>query len=290
MKYFIDQEFHEYKKTVKVLGLPVAGVWTIELISIGIVSEDDRTYYAICNEFDIKEAWNKYQWKDTGKLDLSGISLSKEKEYWLRDNVLRSIWKELRDRYLKDTQDKWDGHIHTRTVAEVFSLGSLNMLIGFYGKSKKEIASDIISFTRPYEGKYFTRETLEELSELHNFKSDYKPLHFVVHTPQPEFYGYYADYDWVIFCWIFGKMIDLPNGFPMYCRDLKQMLDDKAILLVVPGKATPKSKTSFYYPETMDDALKIIKGNEAYPKQNNEHHALADAKWNKALYNFLQTK
>ena len=26
-----------------------------------------------------------------------------------------------------------------------------------------------------------------------------------------------------------------------------------------------------------------------YPKQSNEHNALADARWNKQLYNFLNT-
>ncbi len=42
---------------------------------------------------------------------------------------------------------------------------------------------------------------------------------------KPEFWGYYADYDWVVFCWLQGRMIDLPKGWPMYCRDIKQMAD-----------------------------------------------------------------
>ncbi|HEY9764587.1 MAG TPA: hypothetical protein V6D07_18815 [Trichocoleus sp.] len=51
--------------------------------------------------------------------------------------------------------------------------------------------------------------------DLWSFQPDYK-----VH-----FYGYYADYDWVAFCQLFGKMIDLPRGFPNYCRDIKQRSD-----------------------------------------------------------------
>lgn len=47
----------------------------------------------------------------------------------------------------------------------------------------------------------------------------------------PEFWGYYADYDWVAFCWLFGAMIDLPKGWPMYCRDLKQVADDLGVRL-----------------------------------------------------------
>ena len=72
---------------------------------------------------------------------------------------------------------------------------------------------------------------------------------------KPEFWGYYCDYDWVVFCWIFGKMIDLPEGYPMYCRDLKQMLDEKGI--------------------------KSIK------KPVGEHNALVDAKWNEKLYQHI---
>jgi len=71
----------------------------------------------------------------------------------------------------------------------------------------------------------------------------------------PEFWGYYADYDWVLFCWIFGAMVDLPQGWPMYCRDLKQWSD---------AIGAPRFRAS--------------KG---------EHHALADARWNQALYRHL---
>lgn len=73
---------------------------------------------------------------------------------------------------------------------------------------------------------------------------------------EPEFWGYYADYDWVVFCQLFGKMIDLPSGFPMYCKDIKQLCDEL--------------------------------GNPDLPKQENgEHNALFDARWNKKAYEFL---
>ena len=71
----------------------------------------------------------------------------------------------------------------------------------------------------------------------------------------PEFWGYYADYDWVVFCWLFGKMIDLPKKFPMYCRDLKQLADD----IGKPKFTAPKG----------------------------EHNALVDAIWNESFYNYL---
>lgn len=75
-------------------------------------------------------------------------------------------------------------------------------------------------------------------------------------TDTPEFWGYYADYDWVVFCWLFGTMIDLPKGWPMYCRDIKQLADSL--------------------------------GNPQLPVQyTKEHHALSDALWNKRAYEFL---
>ncbi len=45
--------------------------------------------------------------------------------------------------------------------------------------------------------------------------------------PSPEFWGYYCDYDWVILCQLYGKMINLPESWPMFCMDLKQLTVEK---------------------------------------------------------------
>jgi hypothetical protein len=110
------------------------------------------------------------------------------------------------------------------------------------------------------------------------------------------FYGYYCDYDWVTFSWIFGKMIDLPNGFPMYCIDLKQILDEKANSLKgrVFMDIIEKAKTSHNYNNVdfdkmkFEEKLKYLKGFKTYPKQENEHNALSDAHWNLQLFKFLE--
>jgi hypothetical protein len=74
---------------------------------------------------------------------------------------------------------------------------------------------------------------------------------------KPEFWAYYADYDWVVLCQLFGQMINLPEGWPMYCRDVKQLCDDL--------------------------------GNPKLPEQSStEHHALADAKWTREAHEFLR--
>ncbi len=81
-------------------------------------------------------------------------------------------------------------------------------------------------------------------------------VEFVGDDPNPEFWGYYADYDWVVFCWLFGRMIDLPKNFPKFCRDLKQYLVEEG---------NPKSP--------------VDKGEE--------HNALADARWIEKTYTWL---
>lgn len=124
MRYFIDTEFIERGPH-----------YPIQLISIGIVCEDGREFYAESSEYDKDSASN-----------------------WVRENVF------------------------PRLVAKV-------------PVSLKEMANKIFDF--------------------------------ISCTGQPpQFWAYYADYDWVVFCQIFGSMVDLPTGWPMYCRDIKQWYDD----------------------------------------------------------------
>lgn len=147
-----------------------------------------------------------------------------------------------------------------------------------YGYSNERIAKGIALFCGCYEDQLFWRT-----------------------NSSPEFYGYYADYDWVLFCSLFGRMIDLPKGFPMYCRDLKQMLDEKAEgitqaeLTRYVGTPSEGWKLSGELPKqvldisdySFDAKLAILKIQKDYPKQTSEHDALADAKWNHQLYKFL---
>lgn len=76
---------------------------------------------------------------------------------------------------------------------------------------------------------------------------------------KPQWWAYYADYDWVVLCQLFGRMIDLPKGWPMYCRDLKQLMDEQ------------EARYTLQLPE----------------KPANVHNALADAQWVKRVYDYL---
>jgi len=65
-----------------------------------------------------------------------------------------------------------------------------------------------------------------------------------------------CDYDWVIFCQIFGRMVDLPNGWPQFCHDVRQLMDEYEI-----------SKAQ----------LPLVDKNAA-------HDALYDARWTREAY------
>lgn len=157
MRFWFDTEFYENGRT-------------IELISIGVVAEDGREYYA--------------------ETEVAGL-LAKQTD-WLRKNVLPSL-----------------------TGQE---------------KSRFKIPLDLIEFM----------------------------------GSKPEIWAYYAAYDWVVLCQLFGTMMDLPKGrylsglggWPMYCRDVKQLCDSK--------------------------------GNPKLPEQSGiAHNALSDARWTKQAWEFL---
>lgn len=39
--------------------------------------------------------------------------------------------------------------------------------------------------------------------------------------PAPEFWAYYAAYDWVCLCQLYGRMLDVPAHWPNYVHDFK---------------------------------------------------------------------
>lgn len=78
----------------------------------------------------------------------------------------------------------------------------------------------------------------------------------------PEFWGYYCDYDWVVFCQLFGAMSELPGQFPMFCRDVKQLAEEL-------GQDSASLKLNV-------------------PQAGTEHNALADARHIKAMHDWLE--
>lgn len=147
MRIYFDTEFIEDGKT-------------LDLISIGLVREDGKTYYAESEEADLTKA-----------------------DQWIRDNVLVSLTGETKPRAV--------------------------------------IAEEIKAFA----------------------------------GEDAEFWAYYAAYDWVGLCQLYGRMMDIPEGWSRFCRDLKQKAMEKGI-------RTPQ-----------DDGI---------------HNALGDAIWAKETYEMLE--
>lgn len=197
LKYFIDTEF------IEGFHKPMFGKRRhfIDLISIGIVCEDGRRYYAISNEYNPKDA-----------------------DDWVKVNVIVPMYVDV---VHGDRRNTWSAlNFHKSPL---------------YAKSNAQIADDIRLFFGCWRDQHFWR------------------------APEGiQVYGYYADYDWVLFCSLFGRMIDLPKGFPMYCRDEKQYLDE------------------MYGPRVSE-----VKSWPDFPKEKNEHHALDDAEWIFELHKFL---
>jgi len=232
MKYFIDTEF------IEGFHKPLFGKKRhfIDLISIGIVAEDGRQYYAISNEYSYSKA-----------------------DEWVKVNVITKAYRNI-----------VHGDSRNRFRVESFH--------HHFGKKNKKIAKEILEFVYPHISCKF-KKNMEEFY-IRTIKYGW--------NEQLEFYGYYADYDWVLFCSLFGKMIDLPKDFPMYCKDIKQMLDDKANNLITMGKGTHSAGDKWYADNT-EEALSELKNHPSFPIQYDEHDAILDAMWNKKLYEYLQS-
>lgn len=234
---YFDTEFSEgFFKPIDWLPKWIPGNkprWSIELISIGMVDDQGKEYYAINKDF------KRSRCND-----------------WVKANVLTKLPLERVSMYdsprIREDSLRW--------------------------KSIERIKADIMAFVNPTSG--------EDTLNNKRWNTHLNKFNVVAAENRPiQFKAYYADYDWVMLCTIFGTMMDLPNGFPMYCIDLKQVMDEK-VLKVYPGVtfySQPNEADSF------DLKLKWFKGITGYPPQNNEHSALDDAKWNLQLDQFIAT-
>lgn len=177
--------FYIYKLYSKIETKP-----TIDLISLALVSEDNREYYAISKDFNLKEAWNRYDEKKCYGIgtcqnrDFYGNCTRKEKcdtikVYWIRENVLKPIFDELLE---KESHENCALHKLRKRIYKdkyPFTFENLKRLIQKYGKTNKQIAKEIKVFC--YEYPHPTKPGKVEDDNI-------------------QFCGYYADYDWVVFC------------------------------------------------------------------------------------------
>lgn len=178
MRFFLDTEFYEEPGK-------------LNLISLGLVSETGREYYA---EAD----FNPQACND-----------------WVRENV----FPHLRN---KPVDIGRHGDTHYRDC---------RCLVLPKGENKwiRQIGLEIQQFI--YEamtGEKFSHEKFSHDGRpigLESSVRDYASLCRLPEGMQPKIWTYYGAYDWVAFCHCFGAMVNLPKGYPMYPRDLKAVLD-----------------------------------------------------------------
>jgi hypothetical protein len=138
MKVFYDTEFLEDGRT-------------IELISIGMVAEDGREFYAVNRDMPIRRI---------------------RKHDWLMKNVVPFLPK---------------GHGDRRNhMPKAWLFDYADPAVKRHG----EIASGV--------------------------------RRFMADTPSPELWAWYGAYDHVALAQLYGRMIDLPTGMPMWTNDLQQ--------------------------------------------------------------------
>jgi len=245
MKYYLDTEFIECAKQRTLLGFKIGpSVPTIDLISLGMVCQDGRELHLLNAECELEYAWANE---------------------WVRENVLLPIWHRYTPSAMK---------YHN---VNPFSLAAMRRIFKENGLSKQAITGELCAFVFPLQ---FLADELNKVltvkgcdvdgsfvrgpgvGEYYDRKEAIEWLQYLKAPFEPSFYGYYCDYDWVVLCQLFGRMIDLPKGFPMYCLDLKQMM----------------------YERNLSKEWK----QRVCPDPVGEHDALVDAKWNKQLHENTQ--
>jgi hypothetical protein len=164
---------------------------TIELISIGIVADDGREYYAV----NVEAPWKRIY-----------------RHGWLCDNVIPSLPQIRGDRR---------NHVPVRSNPHALDFQHRDM------KKRRGIATDVQRF-------------------------------LLAGDTAPELWAYYSAYDHVALCQLWGRMIDLPDGIPMYTHDLKQEIDRL-------GMEPPEQESGL-------------------------HNALADARWVDASLAWLESQ
>jgi hypothetical protein len=176
VRYYYDTEFLEDGRT-------------IELISIGIVAEDGREYYAVNRGAP---------WKRIAD------------HQWLVENVAR---------YLPRL------HGDARICGQRSNRLALDFADPAF-RSRRVIAEEVRGF--------------------------------LLADGKPELWAWYCAYDHVVLAQLFGRMLDLPDGIPMWTNDLRS-------LAYLNG----------------DPDLSVV------PHPGQEHNALADAQWTRAAHLWL---
>jgi hypothetical protein len=187
IRYFYDTEF-------------VENGHTIDLVSIGIVAAPDWAVAALANPADLTPVSDMRQRAAAGlvrtyyavnaDVDLYALKANE----WLVNNVLPHLPLSnggILERYLTG------GAVDSRALPAAIELVDLDYTATVV-KPKQVIANEVRDFI-------------------------IAPLDGTENDPSIELWADYAAYDHVALAQLWGRMIDLPVGVPMYTNDLQQL-------------------------------------------------------------------
>lgn len=274
MNYYIDTEFIDGKQPKKLLGITYGSTPPlVDLISIGIVCEDGRNFYAVSKEFNLEYAWNKCEVKVnpnySPKTQDGSYNPKLITEYWLRENVLRPIYND----YLSSLRN-YEAYENWAETKE-FTYSAMSIVIAKVGLERKVIAEYVRQFMLPSRG--FIIDWYEEKEGKMNNKWAFEVLVAEIEDyANPSLFGWYSAYDFLALCQLYNKMLDIPKGMPRYVSDLKAMEVQKL-----------RSFNPSEIKQIKDGTLKINSQGLKYPTKRKVHHALGDAQWILDLHKFL---
>lgn len=239
---YIDTEFIEGKQSPKgwrgrvLRWLDRCGLvrlsHTIQLVSIGLVGLDGRELFLVSTDFNPDDA-----------------------DRWVKSNVLTQLpphqaRQELAPGLLLGTSHVAPLYLPNAEIARyvlryVWPMSYLAELLNQATRTFVYQAWGLDELTDGI-GSYLSREqALNLLAEQYLYAGSITPT----------FVADYGAYDWVVFCRLFGRMIDLPKYFPMFVVDLQQ------------------------------EALRVgYSTEEMGPRNDNSHDALGDAHHNMAVH------
>jgi hypothetical protein len=162
---------------------------TIELISIGMVTDDGDEYYAVNDD----APWRRVK-----------------KHEWLMEHVIPQ---------LPQAHGDWRNHMPRRWLFD-----RANDIV----KSRDQIADDVRQFILNARAR---RETSQPI----------------------QLWADYAAYDHVVLCQLFGPMVDLHSGIPMFTHDLRHELTRVGDA----ARGMPEQKTADHH--ALNDARHLMR-------------------------------
>lgn len=201
---------------------------SLELISIGIICENGSTFYAESTSFNEVNCNDWVKANVLPKLKFRNDPML-QKAPWCKKLVMTNEDRMVWDGTEFEKHDQPVPHPHYQVYGsnDFIKKHLLEWVAACTAVPAHAIASDLMRHPNP---------------EMY----------------RPEFWAYFCQWDWIVFCWIFGSMLDLPKGWPMLCLDLKQ--------------------------EMMQCNLTAEWKDRVCPDPEGEHNALVDARWNYSLH------